>query len=887
MPGVVPASTATMSGTGTDSPRKPKPRLAGVREGDGRTGVLSRLHALFPRHGSSVNSPPPVDEPQQPREAPFVSLFARFDTPTSPTAKTLLRPTLSSETLRIPITSSWSPGRKSDWTVAYGHGRCKDGPKRQGQVQAKTRRPVPEIQIIQTSSERRRRIPMLDPGFQQPSSASLQHTSGWSALLEDWLCKSRNIGVAPDGSGVIPLPSSPMSERNPLPPPSPTPSRSPSLPPASLAEVKKAAVGGAGMKVPPSPRRMNTFLNGHGLSHSNGHTAWNDPAATKPLNIAGRSFLFVNAHLAAHEGRQALRIENMEKIQAELRVDNFGEALYPRKPIPDKSDITDAFDYTFICGDLNFRLDVSRLHADWMISRHEYLQAQEFDELRNNMRSNKLFPGFEERSLTFRPHRGVRASIRAARRSKRKKDKEKDKDKLQTPKTPNKTLRPLAEQIESAQAESGGSSSDVEEEHDEDESDADSYTSSQHLHSQSQPNLKLRPMSMRSQPTQAGSTSDGESASDEAASYIPDGGGAAGLGRMLSRSAKKGWRVLVVKAGAGAGAGKKGPDVVLTGSSLSVGALEVEKDKAKSQPNLVIDTAVDPVAAAGGMLSPATGTATMLSPTDGRLAPPPMIRGNSSAGSSMGASGEAGAEAEDESARGVYDTSSKQRVPSWCDRIVYKSTVLPPEPPPSLTLPPFSASLTDEDSQFRLARAEGLVPSAHKSEEKEALAETRASPFLKQPGAGDDEDGAGNKPNAPKPWPRTNPFAKLLHPNLHNSQNQHGPGLIHAVSMEPEPQPPAGLGLPRPRSLSTSEGEAPPPVAPPKDESRWWFFNRRQSEPPEPPPPLSLNPKRWSKRSTREGILCAFRTGLWTTGRCSGWADGVTIDLFSGHMQCI
>lgn len=32
-------------------------------------------------------------------------------------------------------------------------------------------------------------------------------------------------------------------------------------------------------------------------------------------------------------------------------------------------DITDRFDHTFIFGDLNFRLDVTRLHADWLISR--------------------------------------------------------------------------------------------------------------------------------------------------------------------------------------------------------------------------------------------------------------------------------------------------------------------------------------------------------------------------------------------------------------------------------------------------------------------------------------------------------------------------------------
>jgi len=32
-------------------------------------------------------------------------------------------------------------------------------------------------------------------------------------------------------------------------------------------------------------------------------------------------------------------------------------------------DLTDRFDFTFLCGDLNFRLDISRLHADWLISR--------------------------------------------------------------------------------------------------------------------------------------------------------------------------------------------------------------------------------------------------------------------------------------------------------------------------------------------------------------------------------------------------------------------------------------------------------------------------------------------------------------------------------------
>ncbi|KAI0297268.1 Endonuclease/exonuclease/phosphatase [Multifurca ochricompacta] len=96
------------------------------------------------------------------------------------------------------------------------------------------------------------------------------------------------------------------------------------------------------------------------------------------LKIANTTMLFVNAHLAAHEGKVPHRLANLTKIKNELAVDDFLKADDPRMVA---EDITDRFDFTFLFGDLNFRLDLSRLHADWLISRREYAQALAFDQL--------------------------------------------------------------------------------------------------------------------------------------------------------------------------------------------------------------------------------------------------------------------------------------------------------------------------------------------------------------------------------------------------------------------------------------------------------------------------------------------------------------------------
>ncbi|KAI0833743.1 DNase I-like protein [Trametes gibbosa] len=118
------------------------------------------------------------------------------------------------------------------------------------------------------------------------------------------------------------------------------------------------------------------------------------------MNLAGTTILFINAHLAAHEGRVHHRLADLAKIKAELSVDDFLASSDPRIMA---EDITDRFDFSFVFGDLNFRLDVTRLHADWLISRKDYEQALQFDQLRKLMAMGDWFSGFNEAVIRFPP----------------------------------------------------------------------------------------------------------------------------------------------------------------------------------------------------------------------------------------------------------------------------------------------------------------------------------------------------------------------------------------------------------------------------------------------------------------------------------------------------
>lgn len=112
-----------------------------------------------------------------------------------------------------------------------------------------------------------------------------------------------------------------------------------------------------------------------------------------------------------------MRKANAKKILDELIIDDFlGDG-------PKGGGVSDRFDQTFFMGDLkcallslpcfsslttslwlSFRLNVSRLHADWILTSKDYATALEFDQLREVLAEpDSVFKGFSEGPIAFAP----------------------------------------------------------------------------------------------------------------------------------------------------------------------------------------------------------------------------------------------------------------------------------------------------------------------------------------------------------------------------------------------------------------------------------------------------------------------------------------------------
>ncbi|GAB0497030.1 hypothetical protein MMPV_008353 [Pyropia vietnamensis] len=136
-----------------------------------------------------------------------------------------------------------------------------------------------------------------------------------------------------------------------------------------------------------------------------GHVVGNKGAVAVKLTIDDTTLCFVSSHLAAHEGPKFLRERNAQAQEILRSIDRAVPALH-------------SFDHLFWMGDLNYRLDLSRVvpeAADWQHARKwkwvrrriaagNYGDLLKADELIGEMQGNNcVFGRFVEGPLEFMP----------------------------------------------------------------------------------------------------------------------------------------------------------------------------------------------------------------------------------------------------------------------------------------------------------------------------------------------------------------------------------------------------------------------------------------------------------------------------------------------------
>lgn len=119
------------------------------------------------------------------------------------------------------------------------------------------------------------------------------------------------------------------------------------------------------------------------------------------LMLFGTSFLFVTAHLTAHQDKVKERVNDIKRIVRNLD-------LPKELPTRHKSkDVTQNFDCVFWCGDLNFRLAQPREEVIQWVTNACFPQQLPVnlhkDQLKTILSEGAVLRGFEEAPITFPP----------------------------------------------------------------------------------------------------------------------------------------------------------------------------------------------------------------------------------------------------------------------------------------------------------------------------------------------------------------------------------------------------------------------------------------------------------------------------------------------------
>ncbi|KAF9523548.1 Endonuclease/exonuclease/phosphatase [Crepidotus variabilis] len=492
--------------------------------------------------------------------------------------------------------------------------------------------------------------------------------TGWTQIVEDWLCNGGGTGMrsTSPSTASISTPKPLIRQKS---------AREPRKGPYQLL-VKERLMGiylaiYIHRELKPMVKGISKASVTAGLI---GGRLGNKGGVGIGLNLDGTTLLFLNAHLAAHEGRVHHRLANLLKIKSELEVDSF---LSNKDPRNTAEDITDKFDFTFLCGDLNFRLDISRLHADWLIAKQEYAKAFAFDQLSAIMKKKAgEFEGFHEAPINFPPTFKYDV-LRTLKRSKRSDSKASNVGD-QTPFTDDEGHRT-------------GDRPD-------DDEGTDAASSMSSIHSR-----------------------DSEAEPEEGYFQRPAVGTPAtpATPTIITSTSK----VSVGTAGSGLPKSKAKWMSILSPSFGSPKLLKFKHSESwagQLSPSTPNSAAFPPSPLSANTIT-TPQSASVATPRRKFLRPPPMVLVSSS-----GVSQNSMMEETIDGEKIVYDSSSKKRVPSWCDRILWKTTI--PKPLPLLTLP----ELDDSSSHKPSRKFSQILTDALRSPPSRHLRDTKSPLFSSQ-----------------------------------------------------------------------------------------------------------------------------------------------------------